>query len=418
MNNENVTVPIMGALKERIVQLYNGHYALIDNTNELTKGEHSGSFAMTYDCVTLLNDDICLTTDDYIIDNRGRRCLRSDADDHDIIYSSHENDYYHREDVVFGYVSRRTEDYFETGNEEVYVDDIFYVNSSVAEMHNIFWDDHYHEYRHEDDMWVEEDEDEQENGNASYHSQTRKNFITKKGWSVGFEVEKEDGELVCEDAGEVRDTTGWCKEKDASLCDSIGFELVSPKLSLYDDKTILNNFENVKRFLNAEKSASCGGHIHIGHDEYSPDEIFEGLSGYFPLFYALYHKRLNVDYCRGKKKSEMAHRKEKYSAIYIREDLGTIEFRIISGVVSMKNLIWRWELMKLVCKGFCKSEVQVCKDMVNKNSKLHQHLLKVYSHKEILDKVNLFIKYSRQYNDKVITSIKPFNVTEESSVEV
>ena len=245
----------------------------------------------------------------------------------------------------------------------------------------------------------------------------RMDYRTKEGWSVGFEVEKEDEHMVeVGDPSDIHKATGWCKEKDGSLNDRIGFEMVSPTFSLYDTTKILDSFESVKDYINANATNSCGGHIHIGHNDYSPDEIFNGLAGYFPLFYSMYEHRLNIDYCKAKKKKELAWKKEKYSAVYVRDV--TVEFRIISYVRKVSNLKWRLELMQIICEGFGKSELQVIKDMVSKRSKLHKHLLKVYSFEQICGKVNKFIEYSRKYNDSIITGIKPMKVSKKASLHM
>lgn len=399
-----------------IVQLYNGNYALLRNCVTLTKGQYDGEYCLKANAVKLYDNHWCTTEDEVITDNRDRTVLESDIDRYDIVWSDYEGGYYDRDDVVFGWVSRRSEDYFKS-DDYICCNDHCYLDEDVANSHDIYYDNHYEEYRHSDDMWVEEDEEEESSNTESYHSMSRKDLRTKSGWSIGFEVEKEDEHMV--EVGnpyDIHRDTGWCKEKDGSLNDRIGFEMVSPTFSLYDSTKILNSFDSVKDYINANTSNSCGGHIHIGHNDYSPDEIFNGLAGYFPLFYSMYEHRLNIDYCKAKKKKELAWKKEKYSAIYVRDV--TVEFRIISRVKNVSNLKWRLELMQIICEGFGKSELQVIKDMVSKRSKLHKHLLKVYSFEQICGKVNKFIEYSRKYNDSIITGIKPMKVTMDDCIHM
>lgn len=402
-----------------IVLMYTGKYALLRNCVLLTKGEHEGDYCMRENAVALFDGDWCFQDDEVIEDNRGRKVLESECVDYNIVYSEHESGYFHHDDVIYGYVSRHSENYFCPDGDEIYFDDDYYVDEHTANARDIHYDNHYEEYRHLDDMWSEDDDDDNEdvtNGNQSYHGMRRMDQRTKEGWSVGFEVEKEDEDMVQIDADKIHNDTAWCKEKDASLDDATGYELISPILSLMDTKYITNSITSVKDLINGNYTSSCGGHIHIGHNEYSPDEIFEGLSGYFPLFYAMYEKRMEQTYCKAKKKTEMAYKKDKYSAFYVRDV--TVEFRIPSAVKNVSNLLWRLAFMQIICKGFCKSETQVLKDLVNCKSKLHKHLRKVYSAEQILDKANKFVKYSRVYNDFIINNISPFIVKEQSQEEL
>jgi hypothetical protein len=405
-----------------IVLMYTGKYALLKNCTLLDKGNNDGEYCLTAQAVSLLDNHFCSPDDDIIIICDDETILMADQSHYDVVYQEDTQEFNYRDNSIWGIVGRRwSEGYFSEDNDERCSSqrhDHYFMTERIANDNDYYYCDHYQDYLPADEMWSDDDDDNDNvpNGNESYHGMRRMDKRTKEGWSVGFEVEKEDVEMVGVDAGKIHKDTAWCKEKDGSLDDATGYELISPILSLMDTKYITNSITSVKDLINGNYTSSCGGHIHIGHNEYSPDEIFEGLSGYFPLFYAMYEKRMEQTYCKAKKKKEMAYKKDKYSAFYVRDT--TVEFRIPSAVKNVSNLLWRLTFMQIICKGFCKSETQVLKDLVNCKSKLHKHLRKVYSAEQILDKANKFVNYSRLYNDFVINNIHPFVVTEQSQEEL
>jgi hypothetical protein len=214
---------------------------------------------------------------------------------------------------------------------------------------------------------------------------------------MGFEVEKEDRE--------VRNScyhddlpNHWTKERDGSLSDSSGFELISPVYNFFDvlheqDIAASNLLTN---HINAKHSKACGGHIHIGSKLYTTEQIFEGISSFLPVLYSLYETRLDVNYCKAKKKHEYLNR-DKYSAVYVRDT--TVEFRIFPAVKSVDNLKWRIDLLRIMVRNFGKSERDVLTMLCDRKSLLHEHLLKVINADKMLQKVALFVKYSSIYND-------------------
>lgn len=388
------------------VKLYNGIVVEYDPDVyvEITcdHSEEQGGFAHYQDVVdvdrwygggTALQDE-CSS----LYDN-GDRCFVTDsASNYSIAWSDFHGYYVDTddEDVRYGVVnSRGRRDWF-CNDEYVYCNDnnTYYINSDVAQCFNVFWSDNRDEY-------VLREEDDITDNNASYHSGLGRVTIDDFAkWRVGFEIEKEDGDAGRIYYKDLYDRTKWCKESDGSLDSNIGYELVSPVYDLYGkslDAALKDN--DIRTLINASYSNNCGGHIHVSCGEYNTEQLFEGFSGFYPLLYAMYEFRIDRSYCQAKKKHEY-YRKDKYSAVYIRDY--TVEFRIFSAVKNVDNLIWRRDLLRIMADNFNKSELDVLNMMVTPSSKLYKHLRKVFTQESMIDKVRLFVKYAELYCNKRI----------------
>jgi hypothetical protein len=221
----------------------------------------------------------------------------------------------------------------------------------------------------------------------------------------GIEVEKEDRDVlesIYHDT--LFDDTDWAKECDGSLDKSEGYELVSPIYDLMNLTKFYKALEHddIARHINACYSDSCGGHITISSDGYTASELYEGMTGFFPLIYGLYPKRTKKSYCEAKCKRHMAMSPTKYSAFYIKN--GMLESRIFPAFRDVNNVKWRIELMQLVISNINASESEVLKMMVNRNSRLHKHLVKMYKASSrdvatsLMELCNRFVQYAQQYN--------------------
>jgi hypothetical protein len=244
---------------------------------------------------------------------------------------------------------------------------------------------------------------------ASYHNLSRmmKLDVLKKEkdarlhFKVGLEIEKEDYFAKASVKFEsLHNKHKWCKEEDASLCRLTGYELVSPVFSLYGTSW-KKDFKNksIARLIDGSYSQRCGGHINLSSEKYTSKELYQGLSGFFPLFYSLYENRIHHDFCKAKKVNEMGTYTEKRSAFYMKDDT-ILEFRIFPAVKNTMNLSWRLELLKIMVENINCSEMDVLRMMVNKKSKLYKHLLVVIDDNRIKEKVSKFIRYSKDFNDK------------------
>lgn len=285
----------------------------------------------------------------------------------------------------------------------------WYADEDAAEAHDCVYDDTEQE-------WVTQIEfDSRYNGDGfpddhntrSYHDLMRRSRKDENhcGFSIGFEVEKEDREVKVEiNADELHDKLGWCKEQDGSLNIKSGFEVVSPVYSLFGKQLELDLKDcDLQRLINADyNDESCGGHINISSDTFTKEELYEGISAFFPLLYCIYESRINASYCVAKKKHRMGYEKDKYSAVYIRDN--RVEIRIFPAVKNIDNLLWRRDLIRIMVKNINATELQVFKMLMNKKSKLYKHLNRIMTAETIHKKCIKFLEYSKAFNDKNIDS--------------
>ena len=388
---------------EELVDLYNGDVALRSDCFMFTIGQYDDQWYHKDDTgvLTMTSGAVCHTDDedDVFHTNCGDSFHADEQEDCDIVWCDYDELYAYQSDCEYGYINRREEGYFFRDDSDwVCCDDVYYRTSDVAAYNDVYYYDSVNEYRHIDDRPDDDDDDDDDGYLAQYHSGSREWRVDKTTpWTMGFEVEKEDKDVrrSCFHDDLPND---WTKERDGSLSDSSGFELISPVYNLFDRlheddiaaSTLLRNH------INAKHSTSCGGHIHIGSKLYTTEQLFEGISGFLPVLYSLYEKRLSVNYCKAKKKHEYLNR-DKYSAVFVRDT--TLEFRIFPAVKSVDNLYWRVELLRIMVSNFGKSEHDVLRMLCDRKSILHQHISKAVGDDKMLSKVALFVKYSSLYND-------------------
>lgn len=292
----------------------------------------------------------------------------------------------------------RSEDYvytYDTGR--------YYPNGDIAES-NGCW------YNESDDEWYENSRNNSQAHNASYHSLERKMRcdLSYTAFRVGFEIEKEDSDAGIIDYSGLYDDTDWIKESDGSLDSRTGYELISPTFSLFtkDLENDINASQDLITLINAKASERCGGHINLSARDYHPEQLFEGLSGFFPLLYSIYENRLGKSYCQAKKKHEY-YRGDKYSAVYIKSHL--VEFRIFPAVKSVRNLLWRRDLIRIMCNNINADEVAVVKMMATPTSPLYKHLRKIFTQEQVIEKIGKFVDYANFYSNKKIDTPKNIN---------
>ena len=250
-----------------------------------------------------------------------------------------------------------------------------------------------------DDGEFYEDPEENEEYTFDYHSSNRVfSYEAKQAeWRIAYEVEKED--ISAKEQESARDCfnhTGWAKERDGSLDDYSGFEFVSPVFDMF--KVNADTFANVKSYIDADYSNSCGGHINVSHITMTNRELYQSIKSYMPLLYCLYNGRVKNTYCPAISKHSGAN--DKYGAVYIKDT--RLEFRIFGAVRNVTNLLWRTELIKYMVSNRDVSEAQVLKNMLDGRGKLHALLRKVYSVEQIIAKAELFYKYCREYSFDIV----------------
>ena len=337
--------------------------------------------------------------DDQWIDVNDRRCFEDYTSRYNIVWSQNDQCYYERDDddIVYA-IGRRGNDYMHRDNAEWNeAAGDWYVDGDACEYHGYRWDDNIGEWVNADD----DDEDDDPETVRSYHHFSRVATYTRDTpkWTIGYEVEKEDyDQKVMRDAADIYSDIKWCLERDGSLDDRSGYELVSPIFDMYDDAMIRKHLDHpdVKRLVNGSFSERCGGHINVASTLYTPDELANGIMGFMPLLYSMYESRLNRDYSRAKDKHKYFVEKGKYSAMFIKDNL--VEIRLFPAVKNVDNLLWRTGLIRIMVENMYKSEFDVLKMILNTRSRLHKHLAIIFDDAKIMDKASKFIKYSSVYN--------------------
>ena len=380
-----------------------------ENPTALCVEMHNGEFALRYDCVALYidGDREWVLEEDTNETICGTRFLVNDTPDnirwseYNEAWIDEDNDY-----TMYGYINRREEDYFydRYGEEHVEINGQIYATGSIAGEHGYEWDDDSEEWYHENDRPVSI-----QSTNCGYHRLERVlKFNDNAVATIGFEIEKEDAEAGDVHYSSLYSDTKWIKESDASLCSYAGYELVSPAFNLYDSslEDEINSDERLISLINANHSVNCGGHINLAVKGFNSEQLFEGVSAFLPLIYALYPARTSnkssTDYSKRRKKHKY-YDKDKFSAVYIKDNV--LEFRAPSAVRNVTNLLWRRDLMRIIVDNINKSEVEVLRMMLTHSSKLYKHLRKVYTQEQLVDKTELFIKLAEDFNNKVLPPI-------------
>jgi len=240
---------------------------------------------------------------------------------------------------------------------------------------------------------------------SDYHSETiskKVTFSKNPQFYIGFEIEKEDEEikesiLIDEFKSEL---PNWRKEKDGSLDDESGYELISPTFELNPKEIfkIINNSETLTKHINAEKSNACGGHINISEEGLTGNELFAKIKGYTPLFHALYYKRIDKNYSKGKSNKDLIEDNEKYQSVKIHSN--RVEYRIVSAVNNVDTLEWRAKLMLLILKN-----PTACPKIAyfNIQSKFKKHIKQMYQNNEKFETLNnRIIKYTLDFENVTI----------------
>jgi hypothetical protein len=219
-------------------------------------------------------------------------------------------------------------------------------------------------------------------------------------FTIGIEVEKEDHKAlrsVC--ARDLFAETNWAKERDGSLDDDDGYELVSPTYDLMSDKldNDIKNSTDLTNLINAKYSSACGGHIHLGSRSYSGNTFFDKISPWVPLIYSLYVGRIGREYCKVKKNDGIKNSSDKYQAIRIFDN--RIEFRIISAVKDVNTLIWRRDLMRIIVNNLDYTPMKIVGELLDQKSNLYAHLRKQYTPAQMTVKAKMYAYFASELLD-------------------
>lgn len=267
-------------------------------------------------------------------------------------------------------------------------------------MHNndaYYWDS--------DNCWHSDEEDSSPEYIRTYHNNNgifkRINFSENPKFFIGYEIEKEDKDV--KESIEIDDFEDkcpkWRKERDGSLDDDSGFELVSPTFELDVEKIFehINANQILKDHINAEKGLSCGGHINVSEAGLSGEQLFDKIKGYTPLFHALYYKRIDKDYSKGKSNKDLKRDNEKYQSVRIHDN--RIEYRIISAVPDITTLRWRTELIELILNNPTDDPKQA---FFNLHSIFLPHIKKMYQTERLEKLIQRVVKFTNRFEGIVL----------------
>lgn len=380
---------------------------------------HAGEWALRGECIWCDYNQGYALCDDAVLVRGGSYVIAETEDNYDIAWSDYNEEYLDTDDrhVYYGHVASRRGGTYESwfhSYDVIELDGEYYYDSQAARGAGYIWSSRIDEWVHEEN-WCDEEHsedyrDEDNANNARYQSLGRKTrFDSSAKFTIGFEIEKEDYDMASCDYDSLYHNTGWIKEDDGSLDNASGYELVTPAFDLMDDKLdeeIKNNI-TLRNLINAKHSSNCGGHINLGSTIYTTEQLFEGISGFFPLFYSIYEHRIEKSYAKAKKKHQYYDR-DKYSSIFIKPHV--VEIRIPSAVINVTNLLWRRDLMRIIVENINKSEMQVLRMLLNQKSKLHIHLRKVYSIDKMIEKIEKFVKYSEEFNNVKLPQVNTSNL--------
>lgn len=210
-------------------------------------------------------------------------------------------------------------------------------------------------------------------------------------FKVGIEIEKEDEKVRQSISTKTLvSTTGFVVERDGSLNQDSGFEMVSPIYPL-DIDFIAEKLKEVSKYIDAKASKGCGGHIHVSDLERTPIQILGGIRGYLPLLYSMYWDRSVNAYCKAYdviKYTQRGHRQ----AINVGDK--TLEFRMFPAVENIPQLLFRLRLVKFMMENPQESVEQVGKMLFNKSSELYKLLAEKLDEDKIKYRAELFMDYS------------------------
>ena len=364
---------------------------------------------------------ICLEeiiNDEYLFDGENYYSTEDYAQtrDGDIIsmdvawYCEGLDDWVHYEDTSICYEgsneTRYSDVYLRRNTDYIRFDGDYY-DDCAMERHEIVWCEDIEEYRYSDDAyWCDDNscwyaDKPQEEFIRGYHNGSYQsiNFDGKSKYKIGYEIEKEDetvrNSIVIDDFEKMTDNK-WRKERDGSLCDDAGYELISPTFELNVKKIFehIESNEQLVAHINAGISYSCGGHIHLSENGLNGNELFDKIKGYTPLFYALYYGRVNKSYAKGKSNRDLENENEKYQAIKIHHD--RVEFRIISAVPNVKTLKWRTNLLMMILKH---PTDDVIKAYYNVDTKFTKLLKETYTDEKLIELKERFVKFTREFEN-------------------
>jgi hypothetical protein len=387
------TTNTMQELEEGQVLDYRGNAIDESDAIEITYGRYKGNLISQEDAIRLENDEYVTPHDRVIEMDNGEYCLEDDASDYDYFHVSYgcNRGWHHADDVVW--VDNCCE---------------YYHVDSIGEYIYMHSDGDYRDYEEENLL------------RHSYHSQRRPDLSTDETeFRIGFEVEKEDLDVL--ESYELSDVdyTKWCREEDGSLDDESGFELVSPTFDLMtDDLDESVKSDIVSAHINANYTTNCGGHVNVSRDGVSGRDFYDQIVGFVPLLFGMYRGRLGGSWAYFRTADQMRDG-SRYNAVHVSEN--RIEFRIFSAVRSVDNILWRRDLMRIMVAE-CDNNRDFMwwlQQAITDGTELRNHLLKVYDAQALNKRIMWACGYADKFyetNSYLDLEIVPGEAQEKSQV--
>lgn len=204
-------------------------------------------------------------------------------------------------------------------------------------------------------------------------------------FKFGVEVEKEDRRYRNEGlAWKIFEDTGWKRERDGSLSEDGGYELVSPIMPLDDLDRVKEICKPVRKMLNGNTSSRCGGHFSISCEGISNRELLKKMKPFVSVLYSIYEKRMHNHYCKAYPFNQYGYT-DRYAAFITKSD-SVVEIRLFPAIKSQSNIIWRARLMQILFRRRNWKTVDYIASMLDTKSRLHGHLRNIFTYEQILAK--------------------------------
>lgn len=193
--------------------------------------------------------------------------------------------------------------------------------------------------------------------------------------NIGLEIEKASmPEWIDEETKYQLFDEGCVLQRDSSVPD--GFELATRAYSLFGNEVedAVNGY--LKPFLEVKKWKNCGGHISISlYSNGFPmasKKIFDRIKGYLILLYCLEKNRIDNKFCKAYSPINLVRKSNKNQAIRFKR-FG-LEFRIFGPFLSVKETLFRIELIRHFVTYPNKTILEVLDEIQDNESILYQTL--------------------------------------------
>jgi len=270
--------------KDECRKLYGGGYVHEDYTDEYVE--------LSSDC----GDELYCHQDEVIMCECSGEWYPEDCfTDYDIEYDNYDEVYRFTDNMTWGYYERGHEGWFNNNCDYVHSDynDVYFMDSSVAEYCGYIYSDRREDWIHEDDWDEEEDGDNGEEWDNTYGLlDTRFNKTFGMKYTFGVEIETCDGYM------DYKDDLNLKAVYDGSIN---GKEYVTGCMSGNSGVNMLDKICDALAINECYVDSTCGVHVHIGganfNRRFSILSIMLGLMLEDEIFSMLPKSRSKSSYC-------------------------------------------------------------------------------------------------------------------------